>query len=132
MRVNRRRDTGPELAVRSRLHARGWRYRVDFRLAPPLRARADIVFTRARVAIFIDGCFWHSCPLHGTAPKANAEYWIPKLARNTERDRRTDEALAEMSWRVLRFWEHENPDDITARIEVILRAEAESDAWQDR
>lgn len=108
--------------MRGRLHARGWRYRVDFRLAPPLRVRADIVFSRAHIAIFIDGCFWHSCPSHGTAPKANAHYWEPKLARNVQRDREADHALAELGWRVLRFWEHEDADAIVARIEAELRA----------
>ncbi|WP_336644848.1 very short patch repair endonuclease [Microbacterium sp. USHLN186] len=122
MRANRRRDTRPELSVRRRLHARGWRYRVDFRLAPPLRVRADIVFTRVRVAVFIDGCFWHSCPTHATAPKANSHYWGPKLARNVERDRDTDRALADLGWRVLRFWEHEDVDAIVARIELVLSA----------
>lgn len=121
MRANHRRDTRPELAVRRLLHARGWRYRVDFRLAPPLRVRADIVFTRARVAVFIDGCFWHSCSLHGTAPKANADYWGPKLARNVARDRQTDDDLAALGWRVLRFWEHEDPDSIVTGIEAELQ-----------
>lgn len=122
MRANHRRDTRPELAVRQRLHARGWRYRVDFRLAPPLRVRADVVFTRALIAVFIDGCFWHSCPVHRTEPKTNAEYWGPKLARNVERDRETDRALAELGWRVLRFWEHEDADAVVVRIEAELRA----------
>lgn len=122
MRANRRRDTGPELAVRRLLHSRGWRYRVDFRLAPPSRVRADIVFTRAGVAIFIDGCFWHRCPVHGTDPKANAEYWGPKLDRNVARDRQADADLAALGWVVLRFWEHENPETIVTRVEAALRA----------
>lgn len=109
MLANRRRDTKPELAIRRLLHAAGLRYRVDFRLAPPLRARPDIVFTRRRIAVFIDGCFWHGCPLHRTTPKQNADYWGPKLLRNVQRDRETDEALAAAGWTVMRFWEHENP-----------------------
>ncbi|TPW75736.1 very short patch repair endonuclease [Schumannella soli] len=117
MLANRRRDTSPELAVRRLLHARGFRYRVDFRLQPPLRTRADIVFTRARVAVFIDGCFWHGCPDHATAPKRNSDYWIPKLARNVERDRETDAALATAHWTVLRYWEHQPADEVAIQIE---------------
>ena len=105
---NRRRDTRPELAVRKILHGRGMRYRVDF---SPLsdRRRADIVFTRVRVAVFIDGCFWHSCPTHASIPKSNQDYWIPKLLRNVERDRETDSFLVAADWQVLRFWEHDQP-----------------------
>lgn len=115
MLANRGRDTLPELAVRHRIHAMGLRYRVDF---APLggRRKADIVFTRQRIAIFIDGCFWHGCPQHATLPKQNADYWIPKLERNIERDRETDEALCEASWTALRFWEHEDPDAIAHAI----------------
>ncbi|MFC4138529.1 MULTISPECIES: very short patch repair endonuclease [unclassified Microbacterium] len=120
MRANRRRDTAPELRVRRRLHAEGYRYRVDY---APLggRRRADIVFTKAHVAVFIDGCFWHSCPEHGTAPRSNAGYWGPKLARNAERDRETDALLTAAGWCVLRFWEHENAEDVVARIGEALR-----------
>ncbi len=104
--ANRGRDTTPELAVRRLLHAAGLRYRVDY---APLggRRRADIVFTRRRIAAFIDGCFWHGCPEHATAPKTNAGYWGPKLERNTVRDRETDASLLDAGWLVLRFWEHE-------------------------
>lgn len=120
MRSNRRRDTSPELAVRRRLHAAGLRYRVDF---APLggRRRADIVFTRQHVAEFIDGCYWHGCPDHATFPKRNSDYWLPKLARNVERDRETDQSLREAGWTVLRFWEHESPDDVARRIAVAVR-----------
>ncbi|MEX0153480.1 very short patch repair endonuclease [Microbacterium sp. LMI1-1-1.1] len=120
MRANRRRDTGPERAVRSLLHRRGLRYRVDF---APLgkRRRADIVFTRQRIAAFIDGCFWHCCPVHGTQPRLNAEYWEPKLRRNVERDRETDDALRAAGWLVLRFWEHEPPALVADRIVEALR-----------
>lgn len=116
MRSNRRRDTKPELEVRRRLHASGYRYRVDFRLESDLRVNADIVFTRARVAIFIDGCFWHGCPLHATPPRANANYWGPKLARNVERDRIADAQLRARGWTVLRYWEHEDAADVVASI----------------
>lgn len=118
---NRRRDTSPELAVRRLLHASGLRYRVDYRLAPPLRARADIVFTRTRVAVFIDGCFWHGCPIHATHPKRNSAYWGPKLRRNIERDRATERALVERGWMVLRYWEHESPAEVARAIEAVVR-----------
>lgn len=118
---NKRKNTTPELAVRSRLHALGLRYRVDFAPLPGLRRRADIVFTRRRIAVFIDGCFWHSCPLHATRPKQNAHYWSPKLAANIARDRDTDARLTEAGWLVLRYWEHEEPDAIAATIAVRWR-----------
>lgn len=94
--------------MRRLLHAAGLRYRVDF---APLggRRRADIVFTRRRIAVFIDGCYWHGCPKHATLPKRNADYWLPKLERNIERDRETDAILQAAGWRVLRHWEHEDP-----------------------
>lgn len=117
---NRRRDTSPELALRRLLHRQGLRYRVDYSPTGNLRRRADIVFTRRKLAVFVDGCFWHSCPLHGTAPKSNAGYWLPKLARNVERDRETDQELETAGWTVLRFWEHRPPDECAAEIVAIL------------
>lgn len=115
MKRNVRRDTGPEIAVRRLLHRGGLRYRVDY---SPLhdRKRADIVFTRQRVAVFIDGCFWHSCPTHGSSPVRNSSYWLPKLARNRARDSETNASLAEAGWTVLRFWEHERPEEVAAVI----------------
>ncbi|MFF2634392.1 very short patch repair endonuclease [Microbacterium sp. NPDC058021] len=121
MLANKRRDTSTEIAVRRELHARGLRYRVDFAPLPGLRRRADVVFTRARVAVFIDGCFWHGCPIHGTAPKRNADYWGPKLAANVARDQDTDRRLADAGWRVLRFWEHEAPSAVADRAEHAVR-----------
>nr|WP_274636492.1 very short patch repair endonuclease [Microbacterium bovistercoris] len=120
MQSNRRRDTLPELAVRKRIHTAGLRYRVDF---APLggRRRADIVFTRKRIAVFIDGCYWHGCPQHATFPKRNSDYWLPKLQRNVERDRDTDRLLRKAGWIVLRFWEHERPDDVARRIVAAVR-----------
>ncbi|MCF3940692.1 very short patch repair endonuclease [Gordonia sp. GW1C4-4] len=125
MRSNRRRDTAPEVEVRRLLHSRGLRYRVDY--APDrahLRNRADIVFTRARVAVFIDGCFWHGCPDHHRPPTANSDYWSSKIKRNSERDERVTEMLRENGWTVLRFWEHqparETADDIVR--EILSRA----------
>ncbi|WP_323740671.1 very short patch repair endonuclease [Microcella flavibacter] len=118
---NRRRDTAPELAVRRMLHASGLRYRVDFAPTANKRRRADIVFTRRRLAIYIDGCFWHSCPLHRTSPRANSDYWEPKLRRNVERDRETTAALAAAGWSVFRFWEHEPPELVVATVIAALR-----------
>lgn len=121
MLANKGRDTSTEMAVRRALHSRGLRYRVDYAPIPGLRRRADIVFTRTRIAVFIDGCFWHGCPTHGTTPMRNAEYWGPKLAANVTRDRDTDRRLEAGGWRVLRFWEHEAPSDVADRIEFALR-----------
>lgn len=111
MRVTGPRDTAPEKAVRSALHRLGLRFRVDRQVLRDVRRRADIVFGPARVAVFIDGCFWHSCPEHGTMPKANGDWWKDKLARNRERDADTDQRLAEEGWRVIRVWEHEDAED---------------------
>src|SRR5262245_43057823 len=94
----RTRDTAPELALRRELYGRGRRYRVDVAPAGTGRRRADLVFTRARVAVFVDGCFWHQCPIHSLAPKANAAWWREKLARNVQRDREVDSTLASAGW----------------------------------
>ena len=104
----RRRDTAPEVALRRILHARGRRFRVDAPLPGLPRRRADILFSRAKVAVFVDGCFWHSCPEHATRPANNADWWAQKLRRNVERDRETDRHLAELGWTAIRVWEHEN------------------------
>jgi DNA mismatch endonuclease (patch repair protein) len=115
-----RRDTLPERALRSELHRRGLRFRVDRAPVAGLRSRADIVFGPARVAIYVDGCFWHSCPEHGTRPKANAEWWEQKLNRNQERDAQTDRTLREAGWEVIRIWEHEDPVEAADRIATAL------------
>jgi DNA mismatch endonuclease (patch repair protein) len=122
MRRNPRRDTRPELAVRRLLHARGARFRVDrpIRL-DQLTVRPDVSFPRWQVAVFIDGCFWHGCPEHGNVPKRNRDYWIPKLQRNVERDLRVDVELERARWRVIRAWEHEQPELIADRVLVELR-----------
>lgn len=129
MRANKRRDTSPELAVRRLVHAAGLRYRVDY---PPLptnrRMRADLVFTRLRVAVFIDGCFWHGCPDHLYPPKTNVDYWASKINGNRERDQRTTDQLTNAAWTVLRFWEHDPPAAVAAQIVsaiVHLRADSE-------
>jgi len=122
MRANRARDTGPERAVRSELHRRGLRYRTHLAPIAGLRCTPDILFTRARVAVFIDGCFWHSCPQHATSPKANGDWWARKLADNVRRDRRNDAALAAAGWTVIRCWEHEEPVACADRIEAAVRS----------
>ncbi|WGY02177.1 very short patch repair endonuclease [Nocardioides sp. QY071] len=120
MKRQARRDTSVELEIRRRLHALGYRYRVDHRLEPSLRCRGDIVFTRRRVVVFVDGCFWHGCPDHATAPKNNAEWWRQKLAANFKRDERNRQALEGLGWTVIGVWEHEDPGSVTARIVDVL------------
>jgi DNA mismatch endonuclease, patch repair protein len=120
--ANRRRDTKPELQLRSELHRRGLRFRKDFLVrAPDAKARVDICFTRARIAVFVDGCFWHVCPIHHSAPKKNVDYWGPKFAANIERDRRVDRGFQADGWTVIRCWEHEDPSCAADRIEDVLR-----------
>lgn len=121
MQGNRRRDTKPEMAVRRAVHALGLRYRVDARPLAGLNRRADLVFTRAKVAVFIDGCYWHGCPQHGTTARTNSGYWGPKIQRNRERDADTDTLLLQAGWEVLRFWEHETPTDVAARIITVVK-----------
>lgn len=121
MQANRHRDTGPERAVRTLLHAAGLRYRVDLAIPlPGRRARPDIVFTRQRLAVFIDGCFWHGCPKHGSEPKTNRDYWLPKLAENKERDREHNRLLRAAGWEVVRIWEHTPPAEAAAEIIAML------------
>jgi len=110
MKSARRRDTAPEVALRARLHRMGLRYFVDRAPLPGAHRRADVVFPRAKVAVYLDGCFWHGCPDHGTQPKANAAWWAAKIDANRRRDTDTDQRLARAGWTVLRFWEHEDPD----------------------
>lgn len=116
MQGQRRRDTTSEMQVRRKLHAAGFRYRVDHRLEPSLRCRGDIVFRRAKIVVFIDGCFWHGCPLHATSPRNNAQWWREKLDANMSRDRRNQLELERLGWRVLRFWEHEEAQHVVEKI----------------
>lgn len=116
MQSNKGRDTKPELALRQAVHAMGLRYRVSARPIPKVRRTADLVFTRARLAVFLDGCFWHGCPQHHTVAKTNADYWATKVDTNRRRDRQTDELLAEAGWAVLRIWEHEDPSEAARRV----------------
>lgn len=114
---NRRVDTKPEIALRSALHRAGLRFRKDYRLdLDSTRVKPDIVFTRAKVAVFVDGCFWHCCPEHGTQPSRNVDYWLPKLRRNVERDGEQDAALTADGWRVIRVWEHVPIEQAVARV----------------
>ncbi|GAF43362.1 very short patch repair endonuclease [Rhodococcus wratislaviensis] len=120
MRAQRRRDTAPELALRRELHRRGVRYYVDRAPMKGVRRRADLVFPRRKVAVYVDGCFWHSCPQHATFPKNNAQWWAEKLAGNVTRDRDTDTRLADAGWTVVRIWEHENPAVAADRVQEAL------------
>lgn len=115
------RDTVPERVLRSRLHARGLRFRLHRRVLPGVRREVDIVFPTARVAVFIDGCFWHGCPQHASWPKSNATWWRDKLERNRRRDADTDEKLKRAGWTVLRFWEHEDPEAAAVAVEAVVR-----------
>ena len=121
MQGNRSRDTKPELAVRSILHARGLRYRVNYKPLSGVRHTADIVFPRARVAVFVDGCWWHRCPEHYKQPKSNIGYWLPKIERNVARDAKVDALLADAGWTVVRAWEHENPEAVADRVEAAVK-----------
>lgn len=119
MRSNKGRDTAPELALRRAVHARGLRYRVGTRPLRRVRRTADLVFTRARVAVFLDGCFWHGCPTHHTVSVTNSAFWADKVDTNRRRDRDTDQKLRAAGWTVIRVWEHEDTEqaaDTVARI----------------
>lgn len=121
MQGNRKRDTRPELAVRKAAHRLGLRYRVACRPLPGQRFTADLVFPSARVAVFVDGCFWHGCPEHFSSPRTNASYWGPKIARNQARDAAAMAALRGAGWVGLRIWEHEAPDLAADRIAKAVR-----------
>jgi len=122
MRGIRRRDTKPEKALRSELHRRGFRFRVDFPIpvSEGRRPRADIVFTRRKLAIFVDGCFWHGCETHSKPPEKNPGYWGPKIKRNIERDQEVNARLSADGWKVLRIWEHDELAEAVKRIEELL------------
>ena len=128
--ANRRRDTAIEVAVRRRLHRAGLRYRVDYAPDPAQRRRrADIVFPRLRIAVYIDGCFWHGCPQHYTPPRANSEYWHPKIARNKARDVETTDRLRSLGWTVLRHWEHEGAEVIADAVAGEVQRQR-GEAWR--
>lgn len=115
-----RRDTASELALRREVWRRGLRYRVD--VAPIRdRRRADLVFTKTKVAVYVDGCFWHRCPVHATTPKSNQAWWIAKLEANVARDRATERELSDAGWTVVRVWEHEEPAAAASRVIAVVR-----------
>jgi DNA mismatch endonuclease (patch repair protein) len=123
MRLQRTRDTKPEMALRRALHHRGWRYRVNTRPLRDLNRRADLVFTRRKVAVFVDGCFWHGCPEHGRRNhKINAWYWPDKIQGNVDRDADTGRRLQAAGWQVVRIWEHESLEGAVETVEVALRS----------
>ena len=122
MQANRSRDTRPELALRSQVHQLGLRYRVATRPLPSIRRTADLVFTRARVAVFVDGCFWHGCPDHHRPSQRNEEFWRTKINGNRERDAETDKLLEDAGWAAIRIWEHEKPELASQRVRAVVRA----------
>jgi DNA mismatch endonuclease (patch repair protein) len=129
MLANRRRDSRPERRLRSALHAGGLRFRVDLPIRVPGRRliHPDVVFTRARVVVFVDGCFWHGCPEHGRPPRTNSTYWSAKIAINQTRDREQTIALQEAGWIVVRVWEHEDPAAAAVAVRRVLETQAASD-----
>jgi DNA mismatch endonuclease (patch repair protein) len=132
MKLVRRRDTAAEVAVRKCLWSSGLRYRVDFRPCLESRSRADVAFVRQRVAIYIDGCFWHACPQHATWPKSNSQWWRAKIEADVRRDEDAGRLMSEAGWVVLRFWEHEDPMAVATSIAETVRAcgsQASSRFW---
>ncbi|GHE11397.1 hypothetical protein GCM10010339_71080 [Streptomyces alanosinicus] len=123
MRGNRSRDTKPEIRLRSLLHRAGLRYRVGIRPLPQLRRTADVVFPKARVAVFVDGCFWHGCPEHHRPATKNIDFWREKIEGNRKRDAETDSLLRQAGWTVIRVWEHDDPVDAANRVIAVLRPE---------
>ncbi len=117
MQANKGRDTKPELSLRRAVHALGLRYRVGARPLPKVRRTADLLFPRVKVAVFLDGCFWHGCPVHHSVAVTNAAYWAEKVRRNRERDAETDRLLTEEGWSVIRVWEHESPVEAALRVQ---------------
>lgn len=116
------RDTPAELRIRKLLHAMGLRYSVDAKPLDDSPRRADVVFRRAKVTVFVDGCFWHGCPEHGTWPRANEQFWRAKILANIERDADTNQRLRDHGWLVIRVWEHEDPDPAAKRIARRVRS----------
>lgn len=121
MRGNRKRDTRPELALRRAVHRQGLRFRVCRRPIPEIAGTADLVFATARVAVFLDGCFWHGCPQHFGPPRTNASYWTPKIERNRRHDAMVNEALQSAGWTVIRVWEHEDAEMAADKIQLVVR-----------
>jgi DNA mismatch endonuclease (patch repair protein) len=120
MQANRGRDTAPELAVRRAVHALGLRYRVSQRPVKAFPRTADMVFASPKVAVFMDGCYWHGCPEHFIPPRTNVEFWNKKIQRNVERDRETRWTLEQHGWLVLRYWEHDDPTEVAQQIRQMI------------
>ncbi|MGA5029950.1 very short patch repair endonuclease [Streptomyces cellulosae] len=120
MTANRGRDTGPERRLRSLLYHRGLRYRVNVRPIPDLRRTADLVFPKARVAVFVDGCYWHGCPDHYRPATRKSQFWQDKIQGNIARDADTNRRLREQGWTVVRVWEHEEPNEAVERVMAAL------------
>ncbi len=118
MRAMPRRDTGPEVILRRAIHSHGLRYRLR---CADLPCRPDFVFPRQRIAVFVDGCFWHYCPQHCVVPKNNRLWWLAKLRANRRRDRRNDKALEKLGWVAIHVWEHENYVSAANRISRAVR-----------
>ena len=122
MQGNRSRDTKPEMAVRSAVHRRGIRFRVAVRPQPEFARTADLVLRKTRIAVFVDGCFWHGCADRHTPLTTNSQHWADKIARDIERDTETTAYLQRTGWMVLRFWEHEDPEDVADRVQEAVRS----------
>lgn len=123
MRATRQYDTACEMALRSRLHRKGLRYRLHKHVIPGTRRTVDIAFPKEKIAVFVDGCFWHGCPLHGTTPKTNTKWWREKIETNRQRDLDTNQKLHTIGWHVIRIWEHESPIKAAERImRAVLKA----------
>ena len=123
MRRTKKRDTQSEMALRSELHRRGFRYHVDRAISGVTRGRPDVSFPTEQIAVFVDGCFWHSCPQHASTPASNRDWWVRKLSSNVKRDERHSTELGAAGWVVLRFWEHENPLEVADRVQrAVLEA----------
>lgn len=132
MESQRRRDTLPELALRQALHAAGYRYRVNFKVPGSSRRTMDIAFTRQRIAVFVDGCFWHGCPQHFTVPKTRPDFWTTKIAGNRQRDQETTQMLAAAGWAVVRYWEHQTSSAMFADLAGRLRRHQSAGELADR
>jgi DNA mismatch endonuclease, patch repair protein len=127
MRAVRRRDTAPELALRDELELLGLRFERDVAVEGSSRTRADFLFGALRVAVFVDGCFWHGCPVHATWPRANATWWREKIEGNRRRDAETDRRLTDLGWASLRIWAHESPSGAAARVAAALNRRSDVD-----
>ena len=123
MRAQKRHDTQPELALRRALHAQGLRFRIGLRVPSLPRRTIDIAFTKRRVAVFVDGCFWHGCPTHSVPAKHNTGWWREKILANKQRDHSTDEALLGAGWKVVRVWEHDDMTRVAGVVEQAVRPE---------